>query len=148
MRFVTSALCLVISFAVPASLPSQEASERSGRIVQVAREKAEFALTLVCSLEGVFQKEQRTFYFRRIGAHDSSGYSETQSTNADGGAGGYGLSLGVAPTNTGVDIKIDAYWNSTAGNGKIEVTIPSRYFEDQSEKKVGITYSLHWAKLR
>lgn len=140
-------LFLFTLVAVGIVLPGISAEE-TRRFVQSEETAATYKLTLVCSLEGVFSKESRVFYFRPPRQAFESGKMSTVMSHADGDGIGYGFSARADPKNTAVEIEVSVYWTSKNAHGKSEVTLLVPYFEEKKGRDAGLGYSLTWQKLK
>lgn len=116
------------------------------RFTQTKKETAEFSLTISCTLDGVFEKKERIFYFRV--RHGSEGFSESAHSYADGEGTGYGFSASVDPRNTTVEVEVHTYWTSKTASGKTEIAFLVPYFTAKDGKDAGYTYSVRWKKLK
>ena len=137
-----------LTLAISASLLTRGASPDSRRFVRCAKQEASLSLTLACSLDGVFQDEERVFYFRPPRDGTELEVPEITQTNADGGGGGFGFSATADSRDTVVEVQISTYWTSKSAQGNSALTLATPYFEEKKGKGAGFTYSLVWRKLK
>ena len=137
-----------LTIALIASFPARAAAVASQRVLHSTKEEATFSLTLVCSLDGIFQREERVFYFRP--SHDATdlGAMLIDSTNADGASGGFGLTVTAKPRESIVEVEVLTHWTSKNARGKNSLTLSAPYFEAQRGQDAGFTYTLAWRKLK
>lgn len=127
---------------------AQDVPGDTRRIVQSTKEDASYVLTVVSSLDGIFPKEERIFYFRAPQGPVDFGSMTSESTHADGAGIGYGFSARAVPRNTSVEIEVNAYWTSKSAHGKCEITLLVPYFETKKGRDAGFTYACTWKKLK
>jgi len=141
-------LLFLSSVIIAGSIFAQDAGDSSSRLIESTKEEAIYALTLVCSLEGIFTKQERIFYFRAPKHANDFGESTTSSLNADGPGTGYGFSVYAEPRNTAATIEISAYWTTKSAHGKSELTLLVPYFAEKKGKEAGFDYVCTWKKLK
>jgi hypothetical protein len=144
-----SLLLVVMAVIAVRAVAEDDSVSTLPRFVQTKKESAEFSLTLSCSLDGVFSKEERIFYFRARRGDMDGMYSESSHSNADGEGGtGYGFSARVDARNTAVDLEIDTYWTTRTAHGKSDIELLVPYLTTKEGKEAGYTYSVRWKKLK
>jgi hypothetical protein len=142
---------LLVALAVVAvrAVAEEEPVSKLPRYIQTKKASAEFSLILSCSLEGVFPKKERIFYFRARRDDLDGMYSESSHSNADGEGGtGYGFSARVDARDTAVDLEISTSWTTRTAHGKNDIELLVPYLTNKEGKEAGYSYSVRWRKMK
>jgi len=154
MKPLIAFLCLLVAgvgFAQELKTVTEQQLEEMAspyRFVQCKREEATFALTLVCSPDGIFKEKKRLFYFRPVRGMADMNLPENSMTNADGSDGtGYGFSVYAWAKDTAVELAVKVYWTTKTAHGNSDITLLVPYFGDKKGKDAGFDYSATWQEL-
>ncbi len=118
------------------------------KLAECKEKDATSSLTVICSLDGIFENHKEVFYFHMPLPDDPSDFSSAPLSFADSLVGtGFGLSMGVNPGDTAVKVKISAYWTTTSARGKSNIEILVPLYKKKKGMDAGFTYSATWRKM-